>query len=180
MKPNLVWLVIFTQIASLDACNSFRGVATPLRAPLTTDSTEVIVLFRGNAYVANIGFTFRNTTGRIISRVGCGGPGVPDLEKKVNGRWVPAYYAAVLACRISPDHFWNPGWSTHEVLRFMAFEPGHNIMPELKVDSIDGVYRLHWDFREGRDASARRARRVEATSNEFHMTLRSAPAFNTR
>jgi hypothetical protein len=106
---------------------------------------------------------------------------VPDLEKKVNNRWVAAYYPAYLACLTHPDFLLEAGSQIHEVLQFMAFQPGHNTMPELQVDSIDGIYRLRWDFMEGKDASARGARRVESTSNEFHMTLRSeAPASNTR
>ena len=54
-------------------------------------------------------------------------------------------------------------------------------MPELEVDSIDGVYRLHWGFTEGPNASADKARRVNAVSNEFRMILRSsAPSSITR
>jgi hypothetical protein len=53
----------------------------------------------------------------------------------------------------------------------MASAPGHNMMPELKVDSIDGTYRLRWIFSEGTEAS-RDARKVEGISNEFRMVLR--------
>jgi len=57
------------------------------------------------------------------------------------------------------------------VLNFSAFEPGHNWGPELRVASIDGIYRLRWDFAEGTDATASGVRKVESTSNEFRMVL---------
>jgi hypothetical protein len=49
-------------------------------------------------------------------------------------------------------------------------------MPRLDVTSIDGVYRLRWDFVEGTDASVHGAKVVKSTSNEFRMVLRPAPS----
>jgi hypothetical protein len=140
------------------------------------------VRFNGKAYFAKIGFVYVNDTGKPVSRAGCGGPGWPDLEKNVAGRWVQAYWPVYLACRIIPDFVLASGATYHGVLEFLAFEPGHNIMPLLLVDSIDGVYRLRWDFSEGEVAGAKGVRRVEAISNEFRMVLRrgAPPASNTR
>jgi hypothetical protein len=131
------------------------------------------VQFRQNAYVAKIGFVFWNNTAKPVSRAGCGGLGWPDLEKKVNGRWVAAYSRVYLACQTYPDSWVESGTVYRDVLQFLAFEHGHQMGPELLVDSIDGVYRLRWDFTEGRNASAKGARRVEAISNEFRMVVRS-------
>ena len=182
MKRQCTVALLIIEVGSLFGCETLRRQGTPLRASLVTDSSTFHAYFRGNAYIATIGFTFTNTTGREISRAGCGGPGWPGLEKQVNGRWVPAYYPVSLLCRTIPDFFWEPGAQVHDALQFMAFERGHHTAPEIMVDSIDGVYRLHWGFAEGRDASARGARRVDAISNEFHMTLHpgSAPVSNTR
>jgi hypothetical protein len=157
-------------------CQTLRFHPEPLHAPIVTDSSEISVLFRDNAYVAKIGFTFTNTTGHPISRAGCGGPGWPDVEKKVDDRWMPAYYPVYLLCRTIPDFSLEPGAQIRDQVSFMAFARGHNTMPELMVDSIDGVYRLHWSFTEGRNASTENARRVDAVSNEFRIVLRSSPA----
>jgi hypothetical protein len=178
---SIVSLLMLLLVAYLTACQSLRSRPRPLHALIVTDSSEIGVSLRNNAYVAKIGFTFRNTTGHVISRAGCGGPGWPDVEKKVNDRWVAAYYPISLACRTIPDFSWEPGAKIRDQVSFMAFVRGHNTMPELEVDTIDGVYRLHWAFTEGRDVSAEKARLVEAVSNEFRMILRSSAASsNTR
>jgi hypothetical protein len=156
----------------LASCQSLRGHREPLFVPIHTDSADIGAEFHGNAYVAKIGFAFANNTGGPISRVGCGDPGWPEVEKKVNGRWVPVYYQIYLSCRTLPDFFLENGASYRQVVSFMAFEPGHRIEPELLVDSIDGMYRLHWGFATGRVPDAKGARTVELISNEFRMTLR--------
>jgi hypothetical protein len=182
VKRQSTVALLIIQMGYLPGCETLRRQEAPLRASLVTDSSGVAAYFSGNAYIATIGFTFTNTTGRGISRAGCGGPGWPGLEKQVNGRWVPAYYPVSMMCRTIPDFFWEPGAQVHDVLQFRAFERGHHTMPEIMVDSIDGVYRLHWGFTEGRDAHAKGARRVDAISNEFRLTLHPgpAPASNTR
>ena len=157
------------------SCKSLLPNRDPLQASLVTDSAEIAVSLRGNAYIASIGFTFTNTTGRTISRAGCGGPGWPYVEKNVNGRWVAAYYPMVLLCRTSPDFYWKAGAQIRDQVPFMAFVPGHNTMPELRVDSIEGVYRLHWGFVEGKDAGATNARQIDVVSNQFRMILKPSP-----
>lgn len=173
MRHRTAVIAITLALTYQVACASLSRNRKPLSAYLHTDSTEIGVQFRGNAYVARIGFVLINNTGGPISRAGCGGPGWPDVEKKVNERWVPAYYPVYLACRMIPDFSWESGAAHRDAVAFMAFEPGHRMMPELLVDSIDGVYRLHWNFSEGREAGAKGARRVEAISNEFRMVLRA-------
>jgi hypothetical protein len=74
-------------------------------------------------------------------------------------------------CLTKPDFTLQSGKSFRGVLPFAAYEPGHNTMPTLDVASIDGVYRLRWDFVQGADASVRGAPIVKSTSNEFRMVL---------
>jgi hypothetical protein len=165
-------VLAFAFLACLGACQSLRPAKQPLVAFLRTDSAEIGVRHTGIAYGADIGFVYTNATSGPVSRVGCGGPTFPALEKKVNDKWVYAYYPIYLMCLTKPDFKLESGQSFRGVLQFGAFEPGHNTGPELRVDSIDGVYRLRWDFVEGIDASVKDARRVESTSNEFRMILR--------
>lgn len=142
-----------------------------LTASLRADATEIRVARSGFEYAAEIPFTYVNTTSGPVSMVGCGGPTFPELEKKIEGHWVPAYYAAYMACRTIPDFTIPSGKSFHSVLKVNVSERGHNVAPELLVDSIPGTYRLRWNFVAGTDPTARRAKRVDATSNEFHMLL---------
>ena len=154
------------------ACASFGKAQSDLTASLRTDSTEIDVFFDNSAYHAKIGFTYVNSTPGPVAKSGCGFPPLPQLQKNVGGKWVTAYNPAYLACLTKPDFSLPSGGSYHGVLDFLAFQPGHNTMPTLEVDSIDGVYRLEWDFAQGTDAGVKNARTVKAISNEFRMVLR--------
>lgn len=156
----------------LVACQALIPSRGPLLVSIHTDSAEVGVRFNQDAYFGKIGFYFVNGTGKPLSRAGCGGPGWPALEKKVDGEWVPAFYQVYLTCRTTPDFFLPPGATYRSVLDFMAFEPGHNKAPELLVKTIDGVYRLRWGFVAAQSTDEKGARQVELISNEFRMVLR--------
>jgi hypothetical protein len=175
------WILLTVGIGSTIACQSLSN-RPPLFAALTTDSTVVTAYHRGIGYTANIGFTLINTSGVTISRAGCGGPGWPDLEKKEDGQWVAVYYPIIMTCRTYPDFSWKPGAKIRDALHFEAFERGHNNFPEIRVDSISGVYRLRWSFTEGSEDGRKGARPVMAISNDFVIKLASspAPASNTR
>jgi len=159
-------------LSLLVACQALIPPRAPPLIAIHTDSAEVGVHFNQYTYFGKIGFSFVNDTGTPLSRAGCGGPGWPDLEKNVDGRWVPAYYQVYLTCRTTPDFFLPPGATYRSVLDFMAFEPGHNTAPELLVKTIDGVYRLHWGFVAAQRTDEMGARPVELISNEFRMVLR--------
>jgi hypothetical protein len=178
-KPNLL---LYIAAAWLVGCQTFSRSRTASGVSLVTDSAAITVYHRGIGYMTDIGFTLSNNSGKPISRAGCGGPGWPDIEKKVDGRWTPAFYQIYLLCRRIPDFSWDTGAQVHDVLHFGAVEKGHHVGPELLVTSIDGIYRLRWTFTEGRVADAKGARRITTTSNEFRMTLASPsePASNTR
>ena len=169
-RKALTVLLTVGFIPYASACERLGLYDWQLSASLRTDSTQIGAHKSGYGYFARIGFLYANTTSQPVAMAGCG-PHFPEVQKKVDGRWVVAYYAAHPACLIKPDFTIPSHGSFHGVLDFAADEPGHHIGPELSVDSIDGIYRLEWDFVQGTDASARGARRVKATSNEFRMTL---------
>ena len=156
----------------LGTCRTLQRSRAPLHAELRTDSTEIGVHFGGELYLAKIGFVFVNTTASPISKAGCGFPPWPEVEKLVNGRWTAAYHPAYLMCRTIPDFVIAPGASYPGVIEFHAAAPGKGIGPTLRVDSIDGTYRLRWVWTEGREADRKNARSVEGISNEFRMVLR--------
>jgi hypothetical protein len=154
----------------LAACQTLGISDRPASALLRTDSTEIGAHMSGYYYLAKIGFAFTNTTPNTISHGGCGGPGFPQVEKKVGEQWVLAYSQVYLDCR-NPPMMIPSGETYQAVLPFMASAPGHNEEPSLLVDSIDGTYRLRWAFSEGTGGGYTSARKVEGISNEFHMTL---------
>jgi hypothetical protein len=153
------------------ACETLGLSRPPLTASLRTDSAEIGVHMSGFTYLGKIGFVYVNTTSDPVSKAGCGFPPFPDLQKKVDGKWVAAYSPVYLACLTKPDFVLRSGESYHGVLEFMAAQPGHQTEPSLLVDSIDGVYRLQWDFAQGTDTGIKGARTVQAISNEFRMVL---------
>lgn len=162
-------------VSYLLACQTLRPYSRPLHASLRTDSAEFGVRLADSVYMAKIGFVYVNTTGGVVSKAGCGRPPDPLVEKRVAGEWIPAYNPVYLACLTKPDFRLESGATFRDVIEFRAYERGGNTWPKLLVDSIDGIYRLRWDFVEGFDATDTTARRVEAVSNEFRMILRAAP-----
>lgn len=174
-RARFVATLLVAGVLSLLACESLGRLRGPAAASLRTDSAEVGVHRSGFAYIAKIGFVYVNTTAKPVSKSGCGFPPWPALEKKVEGRWVSAYSPGYLECLTRPDFTLKGGETYHAVFDFMAYEPGHNAMPTLDVSSIDGIYRLRWDFAEGTDATVHDARLVRSTSNEFRMVLSAPP-----
>jgi hypothetical protein len=164
------------------------GCLTPPRKPadpplvLRVESKIITVERHGDGYFGTIGFVFINNSGNVISQAGCRTPGSPLVEKRVNGEWVVAYYPIYFACRTRPDFTWEPRVRLRDTVRFFAFQGRRGAGPELRVDSVDGVYRLHWSFTEGRDATAKGAKRYDVVSNEFQLVVSSVPpqASNTR
>lgn len=157
---------------SVEACDPSHLFRPELTASLRTDSTEIGVRSNEIGYNAKIGFIYANTTDGPVAKAGCGFPPFPELQKKVGGQWVPAYYPVYLLCLTKPDFSLASGSSYRGVLDFFAAKPGQNWAPVLRVDSIDGVYRLEWDFVQGTDTEVRNGRIVKSFSNEFRMVLR--------
>jgi hypothetical protein len=171
-RKSLTTLIAIGTVVYVVGCETLAPSARSLTASLRTDSTQIGVHRSGFAYIANIGFVYTNTTPKPVSKAGCGGPPFPQLEKNVGGQWVAAFYPVYLDCLTKPDFNIPSGETFRGVLQFTAYERGHNTAPELNVDSIDGIYRLRWDFREGTDATTPGTRSVESISNEFQMVLK--------
>jgi hypothetical protein len=142
----------FWLLLALHACQTLRH-SEPAYTLLRTDSAEIV---RG---VMRIGMVLVNTTQNQISG-GC----LPNLERKVNDKWVTAHFGVMLGCN---GLTLKPGQSYRDSVPYFAA----NIATELRGAPIEGIYRLRWRFVEGRDASDRGARKVEAISNEFHLSI---------
>ena len=161
---SLFWLI---------ACQPTRAIAPSPLASLRTDSTSSGVRREsGYWYRATIPFTYTNESGKPVSKAGCGGPVLPNLEKKVGDTWVVACYPVYLLCLTVPDFVVENGATYRGVLGVAVSQPGHNSEPSLLVDSIDGVFRLRWDLTAGREAGAKGAKIVAGTSSECSLRSR--------
>ncbi len=168
-KSGSVTLLAIGSLAYLGACQTLRPSRPPLTASLRTDSSQIGVRHGGFTYRADIGLVFTNTTPNPVSTSNwC--PPFQTLEKKVHDHWVAATtYKNCLTSQAMPTLTIESGRSYRDVLQFWASDRGHSGWPELMVDSMEGIFRVRWDFVEGTDASAKDARKVESTSNEFRM-----------
>ena len=166
-------LLVFGSALSI-GCSSASAPKSAPEVSLVTDSARFVVQFDGSFFTGHIGYTFTNASGDILSKAGCRAPDGPRLEKQVNGRWVVAYDQISLLCRTIPDFTWQPGTKTPALLDVVAAKRGTNSYPQLNVDAVDGVYRLHWDFAIGPDATAEGVRTVDVVSNTFRLTLAAA------
>jgi hypothetical protein len=163
IRKKFAALLAVGSLACVGACQTLRPSKPPLTASLRTDSAQIGVRHGGSEYRADIGLVFTNTTaGPVSTPISC--PPFQRLEKKVHDHWVVAYYPNCLVSQTTPTLTIESGQSYRDVLQFWAFDR------DLRVDSIEGVYRLRWDFVEGTYISAD-ARKVESISNEFRMVL---------
>jgi hypothetical protein len=172
MIKRVLSIAAYTAMFSVwPACKGLPFRRDDLTASLRTDSSFFTVRETSGAYFAKIPFVYVNTTPGPVAKAGCNMPPLPELLKKVGDRWVPAYLPMYLACLTKPDFSMPSGGTYRGVLDFLAYKPGQHMGPELRVESIDGVYRLEWDFVEGTDTEVKGARIVKAVSNEFRMVL---------
>ena len=154
---------------SLDACQTLSGRVTT-SALMRTDSTEISVGRGDQSYFAKIGFVLVNTTNSPIQSGMC----LPNVEKKVIGKkgaekWEAVSFGVILGCERTG---FQPGETYRETLPFWPPNMERYMSPGYWINPIDGIYRLRWLFVEGKDLDTKRARKLEAISNEFHMTLR--------
>lgn len=168
-RVTLIAVVAASALSCLQSCETLAPWRRELNASLRVDSTEIAVRVTSAGYYAKIPFVYVNTTEGPVAKSGCGFPPLPELLKKVNDKWVAAYYPVYPMCLTKPDFSLPPGGIYRGVLDFSAAKPGQHMEPSLQVDSIDGVYRLEWDFVEGTDGGVKNARIVKAISNEFRM-----------
>jgi len=137
-----------------------------------TDSVQYRIRVENRFYRGEIGYRFTNPTGATLSRTYCHNAPPPELEKNVGGRWVVAFHPARLLCENIPPFRIAPRATYRGTLDFRAAQPGLAIYPHLEVDSIDGIYRLHWFLVVGAEPRAAGAATLEAISNEFQLAER--------
>ena len=153
------------------ACQTLNQPVTTA-ALMRTDTTEIRVWRSGDTYLTRIGFVLANKTAGTISSGMC----MPNVEKSVTRKgkqaWEVVSFGVVLGCD-------RTGFHQSEVYRERALFSAPNLekfmSPDHWINAIDGTYRLRWSFVEGGDRTSG-ARRLDAVSNEFHMTLSAPPA----
>jgi hypothetical protein len=138
---------------------------------IRTDRAEYQLRRAGEELRAEIGFTFRNETGRTVYVVNCRRIAPPSLEKWQGGRWVRAWTPAVPAC-LSPPIVIAAGATHADTLHFSAAPRGSSAFPQLEVDDPAGTYRLVWehlvfDYDENRQGFGAPVPEQQRVSNPF-------------
>ena len=159
---------------ALCACSLVTSEPTPPVADvLVTDSTEFGARLVGNAYAANIRYTFTNPARVTVSRNYCQAPPPPDLQKNINGSWVSVFPLVSPLCLSIPPFRIEPG-ASYRGFRPLRLDGVANVGmdPRIGIDSVNGTYRLRWSWVIGPDPDAPGAARLEALSNEFRIVVR--------
>lgn len=160
-------IAVIALCLGLIACKTLNQSA-PTVTLMRTDTTEIRVGRSDQLYGARIGFVLVNTTAGAISSGMC----MPNVEKSVTRKgkqvWEAISFGVVMGCDATG---FREGETYRERALFSAPSMERYMSPDHWINTIDGTYRLRWPFVEGKDLTSGRARRINAVSNEFHMTL---------
>ena len=176
LKRVAAGLSLAGALGILGACHipsAMRG-GSGGRAYIVLDSNAFAVRYERPAYRVKIGYTYINESGKTVSVEYCGEPGPPALEKEVDpGQWVTAYSPVVLLCQTIPPFRLASGASYRGELAVFAVMKNNtdNFWPTWGVDSVPGVYRLHWSLRAGPNPDDRTKPMIDAVSSSFRLTL---------
>jgi hypothetical protein len=144
--------VVFAACALLPACGDPSSAPTAgdpsLDRSLVRDTTALFqtdsltyTLRRGIlGYSGVIKVRFTNRTGGTVYFVNCNGITGAGLEKRVGGRWIPAWSPVVPACLSAPITV-PAGGSYEEQIGVFGGYPDSNAAPEFTVERIPGIYR---------------------------------------
>ncbi len=115
-----------------------------VRFRTTQDLYEPIIVTEIAVFMNfEIATRLENTGDEDIVLIGCINPGMPVLQRFVEGEWVLVYAVAEPLC-ISPPWFLKPGEVYRDTLRVSTIlDP--NVIPEAKWENgvpVDGMYRL--------------------------------------
>ncbi len=154
----------------LAGCQGLNLEPRPEHAVLSVTPSEIKVQQNGGNYTAAIPFVYVNTTPNPVFVSSCGDQS-QLLEKKLDGKWIVAWAPMRLMCRVIPDYSIASGGSASGVFRLSTSTSTEGRFHEWYGGSIEGTYRLRWDFVGGTDAGAPGARRINTVSNEFKIIL---------
>lgn len=121
----------------------------------------------------HIPYVYRNATGDSVYFINCNEIIVPSLEKRTGGTWSSVWSGATPACLSAPVVV-PPDGEYMDTVRVLS---GPNMYPQLRVDRIEGTYRLVWhgvvhSYHDERPLGTPLPQ-DERTSNEF--TLSAPP-----
>jgi hypothetical protein len=172
MRSPCPLLLLFLQLAAMGACRRPPPVPPPLTPVFRTDSAVYGVTLRAGYYNTTIRFTYTNPVRTVLSSDGCHGPWPPALEKLVAGEWAVAYHPVLPLCGMEPPFRLAPGATHRAALGVTASPRGSGRIPELRVDSLAGTYRLRWILRVGPHPRDPTEVWVVAVSNSFQLVER--------
>jgi len=140
---------------------------------LLSNDKQGSVTYRPKAFKVTINSTYTNRTGSTVYIPVCQVPSQPNLEKKVEGKWVVAYGPGGRLCRGVPVRI-EPGETYRDTFKVEAFWPRQNGNLDFFDEEIEGTYRLVYDLHDiyihpmGREPD-RLLPLEERISNEFRL-----------
>jgi hypothetical protein len=149
MNRTLRW-VLLTAAAAAGACSSSDAPPHSGGAPADSGG-EAGPGFRtsrlhydarrvGDGIEIHIPYVYRNATGDSVHFTNCNEIIVPSLEKQIGDTWSSVWTGASPACRRHPVVM-PPGGERMDTVHVPAAPDMH---PNLRVDDLDGTYRLVW------------------------------------
>ena len=94
----------------------------------------------GDGIEIHIPYVYRTATGDSVYFTNCNEIIVPSLEKQIGDTWSSVWTGASPACRSLPVVV-PPGGERMDTIQVLS---SPDMYPELKVDDLNGTYRLVW------------------------------------
>lgn len=126
----------------VEGCDQFTGPGPDGPGPVQTDADEYTLTLNeaGDELATDIGLRYENRTDRPIYLLSCS---PPVLEKRQGDDSWEDVWSRIVACGVpTPADTLGPGEADRGRVHLVhKLEP--NVFPKIRVEEIDGTYRLH-------------------------------------
>jgi len=153
---------------ALDSCEVSVRDETP---PIQTDTLCYALRDTGVGYLTWILFTATNPSSDTTYYMRYCGSGTIALilQKLIDTEWVDAWVPVVPRCGwLAP---FPPQSQYRSAVVVFGGYPSNNYNPKFMVDSLPGIYRLHWSSLYADSIWGEQVPLVQRTSNPFHLAV---------
>ena len=112
-------------------------------SPITTAEDSYTLRRTDYGWTTEIDFTYLNAAADTVYLVHCNDHILMDLEKFVEGDWVPAWYGETNSCLSEPIEI-DPGATFARQLDITGMFPSDPSFNSFLVEELEGTYRLVW------------------------------------
>ena len=176
VKMTRYFLLLLPLAFFVSGCDAFGFLETQretikTEAPIATTKSTYSADETSRKVELEIPFVYRNQTGEEVYLGRCSGVHEPRLEKRVDGKWIPAYRETEKMCLEEPAEVEAGGTYEHALNVEASKEP--NTYPSFEAREIPGTYRLVWDYVYGQwngEELRDLVPQEDRVSNEFEIT----------